>query len=87
MRRLSGTVAAVSFCLTKPFSVPYFREQYSKMVDEQVFYMVYYILFSEKTQQLNIRNETQGSRRKGLRLRRSIAAYACGTEKADIQGF
>ena len=46
MRRLSGTVAAVSFCLTKPFSVPYFREQYSKMVDEQVFYMVYYILFS-----------------------------------------
>ena len=24
MRRLSGTVAAVSFCLTKPFSVPLF---------------------------------------------------------------
>ena len=38
MRRLPGTVAAVSFCLTKPFSVPYFREQYSKMVDEQAFY-------------------------------------------------
>lgn len=37
---------SVSFCLTKPFSVPYFREQYSKMVGEQVFYMVYYILFS-----------------------------------------
>ena len=46
MRRLSGTVAAVSFCLTKSFSVPYFREQYSKMVDEQAFYMAYYILFS-----------------------------------------
>ena len=46
MRRLPETVAAAIFCLTKPFSVPYFREQYSKIVDEQAFYMVYYILFS-----------------------------------------
>ena len=64
-----------------------FTMKYSKAVDKQMFYMLYYTLLSQQSPQLNIRNETQAAAERDCGCAAPVAESASGAEKADIEGF